>query len=252
MRGGSDCGPAVGGGRPHADCGAYPCTLGAAEGQDLAVVPAWLASDLLRSPPPSPPARTCARAHTHTHTRARKHTASLAGGARGGAGALLHQPTRVRQGRAGGAAPQLHTLHVHTPTGERSSASGSSTPAWLLAWAGRTRWWKWVQTGPSAAPRPGRQLSCAIPNPSWPPSNTHTHTPSPPPPPPSQVYELLADRASGPGEQAVSLERREEYYQAAVLQVCVGGGRLGMHQEVLAALRLVTCVGESNPVRNLV
>lgn len=66
------------------------------------------------------------------------------------------------------------------------------------------------------------------------------------------MYELLADRASGPGEQAVSLERREEYYQAAVLQVCVGGGRLGMHQEVLAALRLVTCVGESNPVRNLV
>ncbi|KAL4425159.1 hypothetical protein ABPG77_008264 [Micractinium sp. CCAP 211/92] len=34
----------------------------------------------------------------------------------------------------------------------------------------------------------------------------------------AQVYELLADRASGPGEQAVSLERREEYYQAAVLQ----------------------------------
>ncbi|KAL4426022.1 hypothetical protein ABPG75_010038 [Micractinium tetrahymenae] len=34
----------------------------------------------------------------------------------------------------------------------------------------------------------------------------------------AQVYELLADRASGPGEQAVSLEQREEYYQAAVLQ----------------------------------
>lgn len=34
-----------------------------------------------------------------------------------------------------------------------------------------------------------------------------------------QVYELLADRASGPGEQAVSLEQREEHYQAAVLQV---------------------------------
>lgn len=36
---------------------------------------------------------------------------------------------------------------------------------------------------------------------------------------PLQVYELLADRASGPGEQAVSLEQREEAYQAAVLQV---------------------------------
>ena len=34
-----------------------------------------------------------------------------------------------------------------------------------------------------------------------------------------QVYELLADRASGPGEQAVSLQQREEYYQQAVLQV---------------------------------
>ncbi|EFN51092.1 hypothetical protein CHLNCDRAFT_141404 [Chlorella variabilis] len=34
----------------------------------------------------------------------------------------------------------------------------------------------------------------------------------------AQVYELLADRASGPGEQAVSLEQREEHYQAAVLQ----------------------------------
>ncbi|PRW05942.1 nuclear pore complex Nup155 isoform B [Chlorella sorokiniana] len=34
----------------------------------------------------------------------------------------------------------------------------------------------------------------------------------------AQVYELLADRASGPGEQAVSLVQREEAYQAAVLQ----------------------------------
>ncbi|PSC67210.1 nuclear pore complex NUP155 [Micractinium conductrix] len=34
----------------------------------------------------------------------------------------------------------------------------------------------------------------------------------------AQVYELLADRASGPGEQAVSLQQREEYYQQAVLQ----------------------------------
>ena len=35
----------------------------------------------------------------------------------------------------------------------------------------------------------------------------------------AQVYELLADRANGPGEQAVSLQQREEQYQAAVLQV---------------------------------
>jgi hypothetical protein len=32
------------------------------------------------------------------------------------------------------------------------------------------------------------------------------------------VYELLADRAGGAGEQAVSLEQREQHYQAALLQ----------------------------------
>ncbi|KAI3427442.1 hypothetical protein D9Q98_010357 [Chlorella vulgaris] len=34
----------------------------------------------------------------------------------------------------------------------------------------------------------------------------------------AQVYELLADRAGGAGEQAVSLEQREQHYQAALLQ----------------------------------
>lgn len=53
------------------------------------------------------------------------------------------------------------------------------------------------------------------------------------PTPNPQVYELLADRASGPGEQAVSLEQREEYYQAAVLQVRGWGKERGAGRQAV-------------------
>lgn len=59
------------------------------------------------------------------------------------------------------------------------------------------------------------------------------HTPPPPLPHYRQVYELLADRASGPGEQAVSLAQREESYQAAVLQVGTGVQPKGMTRGVV-------------------
>ena len=77
-----------------------------------------------------------------------------------------------------------------------------------------------VVASAGASARAGRQHATALP----PQAGSHAQPRSllathPSTPHPRQVYELLADRASGPGEQAVSLQRREEAYQAAVLQV---------------------------------
>lgn len=72
----------------------------------------------------------------------------------------------------------------------------------------------------SAIASAGRQHATATPPQAD--SRAQPHSllaPHPSTPHPRQVYELLADRASGPGEQAVSLQQREEAYQAAVLQV---------------------------------
>ena len=67
-----------------------------------------------------------------------------------------------------------------------------------------------------------------------------SYTPPHPLPRYRQVYELLADRASGPGEQAVSLAQREESYQAAVLQVGTGVQSKGITRGLVVGLDSVT------------